>query len=354
MSWMCVRYALLAACAASATGCKDGAPPPGAASSASAASAAVAAPKIEYTLPPVDLGAPKPVSIGGQKVSAEPCKLDAAAPVMKHEQFGKAIRSLAVLPDGALVVLDHQAKLRRYVPATGPACELALDRSFGTSGVLDLGQAEPDRLDTLAVDGQGKIYVSGFISSPLQVAGATVSPVCTTATGRLRPGPKAGSGVLGRSKIAFGEGKCTTEEIKAEGWDKKGASIDFVRPWGDGLLVSGRLDGRLQVALHGEDGKRSAVFGDEKGEGRICYVGQIQPCQLGVCVLDANCRALRAFKTDGSFVGSGELGDLYGVGYPWPVDLQMGKAVSWAACSAKGKGQDKLHYGLLFRVRGLN
>ena len=85
----------------------------------------------------------------------------------------------------------------------------------------------------------------------------------------------------------------------------------------------------------------------------MCNVGTVRKCGLGICVVDANCRALKVWKDDGKFVGMSKLSDLLGVSYPWPVGLALGKDDAFMVLTHEGE-KSKKNYAIAFRLKGLN
>ena len=112
-----------------------------------------AAPKGKFARPNVEIetgSGGEPILFAGKELKAEACLLDTSAPDMKHEGFNEAIRSIAMGTDGAIYVLDHEKKARRYRVEPGDGCKLSLDTAFGKGGVLAFPE-EPDSITVLDI-----------------------------------------------------------------------------------------------------------------------------------------------------------------------------------------------------------
>jgi len=322
-----------------------------------------AAPKAEFALPPVEIASPEegaePFKLAGKDLSAEACALDTAGSDMKADFFSKALLGLAIAPDGALIVLDHEQKARRYVPQPGKTCQLALDTKFGQGGVVSF----PEPPSSVAVSSDGAVLgiasfkVHRYKDGKVETLDCGVESVDAAGTSGFE---RFGHDV---KKVQL-NADCPKEDYKPKGWDGKDASLSFVRPWGKDVLVAGSMGSAHFVAIHGADGKQKMKLGSAKdGDDHICFVGDVDTCAAGLCIMDSNCRSIRAFDAKkGSFVGAVHIGELLGLSYPWPVDLVTdGKGSAYMAVTHEEKkpedGEEKeksFYYGMIFRIKGLD
>ena len=108
------------------------------------------------------------------------------------------------------------------------------------------------------------------------------------------------------------------------------------------------------IALHGGDGTQKWAAGAADGDDMMCNIGDAYLCDLGVCVLDSNCRSFRIWDKAGKFVGKASVSVMAGVAYPWPVAMVRAGEVAWMALTHKSNEKDdKNHYGFVMRVDGL-
>jgi hypothetical protein len=373
---LCLSLLLLSACGSSGDGAASSASAkaetsakPKASTSASAkptASAAVSAapsasaapveiPLPTGPLPPVEIKPSTPLKIGGKEISAEVCKLDASIPMMRHQSFDKAIRGVAAAKDGVVYVLDNESKLRKYTASKAGECELTIDKGFGQGGVLtlDADVKAADYFDTLAIDGKGDVYVSGFIAKAKKVSGGQVTELCKE-SGRLVIDPKSGDAYLRSSKIDLADCKATPVKLDL---GKDVSSYDLFPVGGDVAAVFQQKVEKKNVFKVGLFGgtKQKWVVGEAEGDGSMCNVGTVVACGPGVCVVDANCRALKVVDGTGKLQGSGKINDLLGLSYPWPRALSVGPDATFMAASHSPKdSKDTNSYGLVYRVKGLN
>jgi hypothetical protein len=306
-----------------------------ASAAASASAAPVEIPLPTGPLPPVEIKPSTPLKIGGKEISAEVCKLDASIPMMRHQSFDKAIRGVAAAKDGE--------------------CELTIDKGFGQGGVLtlDADVKAADYFDTLAIDGKGDVYVSGFIAKAKKVSGGQVTELCKE-SGRLVIDPKSGDAYLRSSKIDLADCKATPVKLDL---GKDVSSYDLFPVGGDVAAVFQQKVEKKNVFKVGLFGgtKQKWVVGEAEGDGSMCNVGTVVACGPGVCVVDANCRALKVVDGTGKLQGSGKINDLLGLSYPWPRALSVGPDATFMAASHSPKdSKDTNSYGLVYRVKGLN
>lgn len=335
---------------------------------ADAGAGATAAGPHGFSLPAsVKLAAPKAKDLGGKHVVAEICKLDTGASVMQSQDFDHAIGGIAAAADGSLYVVDHEGKLRKYTVQTPSPCQLALDTKFGQGGVLALETKPEDskEYDTVSVDPKGNVYVSGGGAKAKLVTPAGQASAACDESGRLYVDRTTGDTYLRDKRVKVAGGKCEPAEAKEswEGWPKD--SHPDVANAANGLVF---LKGSIKegkenvdkVGVHKSEGKKVEIVGDAKGDGDICFVADVQPCAMGYCVFDSNCRELRAWSAaGGKLEGAADVNELFGVSYSWPEGLFVTKGVSWATFSQQGEKDDKAdaeapHYGFVARITGLD
>jgi hypothetical protein len=326
-----------------------------ASAAASASAAPVEVPLPTGPLPPVEIKPGTPLKIGGKEISAEVCKLDASVPMMRHDSFDRAIRGVASAKDGVVYVLDNESKLRKYTASKAGECELTIDKGFGQGGVLTL-DADPkqaDYFDTLAIDGKGDVYVSGFIAKAKKISGGQVTDLCKD-SGRLVIDAKSGNATKGTNKIDLADCKATPVKLDL---GKDVSSYELFPLEANVAAVFQQKAEKKNVFKVGlfADTKQKWVVGEAEGDGSMCNVGTVAACGLGVCVVDANCRALKVVDAGGKLVGSGKINDLLGLSYPWPRALSVGPDATFMAVSHSPKdSKDKHSYALVYRIKGLN
>ncbi|MBK8257452.1 MAG: hypothetical protein IPK82_32890 [Polyangiaceae bacterium] len=274
-------------------------------------------------------------------------------------KFDRAIRGVAPAPDGSVYVLDHEAKLRKYTVAKGASCDLILDTKFGQAGILTIlpDAKEADSFDTLAIDGKGNVYISGFIAKAKKVAGGQVSEACSK-SGRLYVDPKGSAAYLGSDKVDLDAG-CKPTPFKAD-VAKDDGSPQILSPAGADVI--GVFNGKVKdkwvykVGLFDGSGKKTFLAGEMEGDAKMCNVGTVAACGAGICVVDANCRGLKAFDKSGKIQGSVAIGSLIGLSYPWPRAFALGADAAYLAAThaAVDSKADKMQYGMVFRIKGLN
>ena len=336
---------------------------------ADAGAAATAGGPHTFALPAsVKYDTPKPKDLGGKHIVAELCKLDTGGSVMQSSDFSHAIGGIAAAPDGSLYVVDHEGKLRKYTVQTPSPCQLALDTKFGTGGVLTL-EPKPDdskEYDTVSVDPKGNVYVSGGGAKAKMVTPTGQASAACDEWGRLYVDRTTGDAYLRDKRVKVAGGKCEPAEAKEtwEGWPAK-ESPDVSDAANGMVFLKGSIkekDGKSvdKIGVHKPDGKKIEIVGDEKGDGDICYVADVQPCGMGYCVYDSNCRELRAWSASGGkLVGAVDVNELFGVGYSWPEGMFVTKGVTWATFSQQGEKDDKAdadapHFGFVARITGLD
>jgi hypothetical protein len=197
---------------------------------------------------------------GAPKLTATNCTLDGEPLVFRDDLEHRG--GLAVAPDGGVIVLDGANRVRRYrpKPGSGKGCALALDRTLGRNGVLDVGIGADRFGVTVAVDSDGTIYVSDVPKQPVRIEGGKVEKMCGDHT---RVNASAASPIVWRYNWA-------TEATRERG-DCSGAKSAYLKGWDVGAshlwvideraAAYGDLDGgKHQILLYGADGERTATL----------------------------------------------------------------------------------------------
>lgn len=303
---------------------------------------------------------PAPASAGSLSLTAEACTLD--GPEIGGEDSFGTIGPVAWASDGALFLLDQDARVRRYTVVPGDACTLAMDTTYGEGGRLALGGGPGAGPRSIAADTAGHLYVSSSTGGTDRLTGAHLDHHCDT-RGSVVVSPDGtvgfalfGSGPLRR--IAFGEAGCTIEDFAAPELFASLHSSSFVSP--TQILVTGERGtaSPIRARLHDRNGVPvGPAFGDTTGAvgapDHFCRVHAAVACAGGLCVLDGNCRELRVFgpAPEHAPAGAIDLARLLGLGYPWVSGLtELREGVAYVTASqarADGGGFD----GFVFRLR---
>ena len=304
-------------------------------------------------VPPVEIGETAEVTLGGKKIRGEVCALDTSLPVMQSEWFSKSVGEIAAGADGSLYLVDSEGKLRKYTPSKGEKCELYADRSFGKQGRLDVPGAKDGEDTKLSTDKAGNVFVSTN-DEKLRLVGGKLSKLCG-GYGTLRVDESGKGGTVSQNVVTFAPESCEGEAFEPKGFGDKDF-VDSVAPFGKDFLVAGNVGDVKKVGVFDAKGNKKMLVGAKAdGDEKICSTGYATKCAQGVCVIDANCRALRVWKTNGSFVGRIELmGSFAGLGYPWPVGIAFTKDAAYMSVSHDAKDKDAGSVGLVVRVKGLD
>ncbi len=268
---------------------------------------------------------PAPQSAGPLSLTATICTLD-GTPIIGDDSF-RSIGPAAWSSDGALYLLDNDARLRRYTIAPGDGCSLTLDTTMGEGGRLNLGEGLGGRPESVVADANGHVYVSSSMRGTDRITGTTVDYHCeTTGTLSISPNGRDGISVWGSGPakhVTFTDSGCTTEDWSATDIFPRVDSASFVDA--THVLVGGHAEESSAphlVRLYDIGGRPSGpAFGDTTGEmnadDHFCHVHSAVSCGERTCVLDGNCRALRVFDRSRATVGEIDLSHLVGVNYPW-------------------------------------
>ena len=380
-SFVVVSLALLGACGspeAATAPAEIPAPAPAAAAPAAptpaAAPAAAATPtpaptatptleELIRTVPPV-VPAPAAQREGPLALEATVCTLD-GTPIIGDDAF-RSIGPVAWSSDGALYLLDQDARLRRYTIATGPGCALTLDTSMGDGGRLDLGSGLGAAPEHVVADAHGHVFVSSGMRGTDRITGTHVDYHCET-TGEIAIAPSGTDGfaLFGTGpvrRVTFTDEGCTVADWSATDLFARVDSVSFLDA--GHVLVGGHdtiqaphrarifdLSGRPQGEAFGDAGDSLAA------PDHFCHVHQAVACGTNTCVLDGNCRKLRVFDRQRAIVGAVDVSRLVGVGYPWfpgMSGVRDGTAyVTVVQQRGEGYPRPDVYDGFVMRVTGL-
>lgn len=304
-------------------------------------------------LPPVEIGETEEATLGGKKVTAEVCSLDTSLPVMQNEWFSKSVGEIVPAKDGGLYLVDSDGQIRKYLPSKGEKCELMADKSFGKGGRLEVPGSKDGDSTKLSTDRAGNVFVSSDGRYKLEKNALT--KLCEGGYGVFRVNDQGSGGTLGEKLVTLKPDTCDVADFKPKGMGEKD-HVDWMAPFGDDLLIGAVVADVHKVGIYDSKGGKKALFG-AKGDGdeRICSSDTATKCGGGVCVVDSNCRAIRMWKPNGTFVGRIELmGSFSGLSYPWPVALTFTKDVAYMSVSHDAKDKDAGSIGMVVRIRGLN
>lgn len=303
---------------------------------------------------------PAPQTLGSSTLAAERCSFDGTE--MLGESAFKAIGPIAVATDGTIYVIDHEQQVRRYRAAKGTGCVLQLDTSFGEGGVLNLGQGLGRGPEGIAADTRGHIFVSSGMSGSWRITGNKVDYHCEVTRGEVSVDPTGTVGValFGSSnpkKVSYTDTGCTQEPLKLQDPFDSLDAIGFV---GKRLFVGGAKEIKgSRVHLVREYNINGQPVGQPlgspgSGDDHLCNVGGFPACSHGVCVLDTNCRRIRAWGSKGNFIGQANLMKLLGLRYPWISGFTPAvKGVAFASASQERGQQTRVYEGLIYRVKGM-
>lgn len=308
--------------------------------------------------------------VASHQLKAELCTIKGVS--FHHESSMSVLRALAVVGD-QMILADDKGTLRGLTIERGGGCTLSLDAAFGQGGTLKLD----NEIKTLSHDDSGRVYASNGIFATFGVKGHKLESKWTNKMAYLEmhPSGKWGLGSFANAdviKTSFEGGAVKTEPWVLKNLGRAGQqgpfnnvnSIGFV---GDLVLVGGvmseKVDGwepRQVVAFDaaGKEKFRFGATGKGGGDDKFGWVHAIKGCKQGICVLDANMRALTLWTKDGKFIGKADLKQLFGVTYPWIPSFEIEKGgvgyfiVGQDRVNAGGKSAGVAE-GLIFRVSGL-
>jgi hypothetical protein len=243
------------------------------------------------------IAAAAPAHAAPLKLTAAHCTLDGAALTV-----GQVTDGLAIAPDGAVLVIDGDGNLRRYVAAKGKGCALRLDRGFGKGGVLFLGAPDDFVSARLDVDRDGAIYT--FVAGHAQrIAHGKRAPMCGEGFVAASPRSDHVWRWFALTKITRSDGMCTDEgSIDASDGDAFGGSVWVV---GDGLVV--------------ERGNHDLVLdGDGQASGELAGAGDLvraDACGSSICASQLS--GIVVYGPDRTQVGAIDYSDLIGTHRSW-------------------------------------
>ncbi|MBS2012167.1 MAG: hypothetical protein JST00_04740 [Deltaproteobacteria bacterium] len=264
---------------------------------------------VPVEVPPVARLVPKRTfQFGGVPMTVELCRFDASAPKIFATESSAARAPLAAAPDGSLWVLDHERRLRHYVNGSARGCELALDRTFGQGGILDLAAAGggTERFLRVVVDAKGVVYLTGDSTKKLE--GGKLVDHCAGAW--MRTDPTTTLAVGSRTKITK-SGGCEATNATFQGFDPNApqyASPKAIGLFGDEVVVHGvDMDGKREIpkiGLHAPTGAQRVKMGGKDGDEWITSPESATKCGDDLCVYGSSFSdiGLSRFTRDGKLV----------------------------------------------------
>lgn len=245
---------------------------------------------------------------GGPPKMWTPCEVSPALP--DGDAFDQTLVRLT--PDGtALYIATDESEVRRYLIEPGEPCQLTLDESFGTGGVIAATVSDMAVSDSAVVvthedntAGAQQIWPSpGSCSPETQLAHLAASPTEDAWIASYYEGPLQGFNA---------SGSCAYTE-------KPGFTYEGLTPKGLALLpdgsvhmsVSGDID-ENGVPEHGvlrfaADGTRAGTYGSLvsaiEPDG-FCLTDSITLCGEDVCTHDPSCWRIKRFAANGEYIGS--------------------------------------------------
>jgi hypothetical protein len=345
---------MVAALAALAAGCNEPTASKPSASSAGSSVAAVpavaplppratATKQVQVAAPSIPRSEPTPVVLGGTPIRAELCKWDTRGSAMADDRFDRALRGLALGPDAALYVADHQAKVRRYVNQAAEGCELQLDEAFGSSGTVDLGVGPNVDFERTSVDHGGNVYV--LASKP----GETEALTRKIQSGRLTQA--CGQLVAGRTtdrivnEWLLPAPRCPTAHTRFSGFDGVYYTLAV---HSSGVLLTDKF--RI-VSYLGWNGERKLTLGGGTPEASISLTKDAAIAGQRVIVADVNAGVLRVWTTDGRFVGVIDIGAAVGIPSLGTRYVEADDGAIYVAGTPQGS--DGKYHAVVVRATGL-
>lgn len=243
------------------------------------------------------------------------------------------IRSIAATAEHFYLV-DEANNLRRYRIASADAksCELALDESFGSGGMI---APPPDREVMQSADGpvhmrsggpdfsvtigsDGSVYVYDFLLGVYRVDGNALEPVCTDTPGINWFGQSGKTMTIIRGAAVYqltrSRKGCAVKEVELDAPIRVRGPASHA---GGALYVAGsHSEHSANVVARIVDGAATAVYGAEDAfaAGGLCSVNAVTQCGDQVCVADGNCQQIDRFAADGAPANATKLRDLVGDG----------------------------------------
>ena len=262
---------------------------------------------------------------------------------MADDRFDRALRGLALGPDAALYVADHQAKVRRYLNQAAEGCELQLDEAFGSSGMVDLGVGHDVDFERISVDHNGILYA--LASKP----GETEALTRKIEGGRLAQA--CGELVAGRTtdrlvnEWPLPAPGCPTAHTRFSGFDNFYYTLAV---YSSGVLLTDKFQ---VVSYFDWNGEKKLTLGGSTPGASISLTKDAAIAGQRVIVADVNAGVLRVWTTDGAFVGVVDIGAAVGIS---PLGVRYVEADEGAVYVAgTPRGADGKYYAVVVRVTGL-
>ena len=227
--------------------------------------------------------------------------------------------AIAIDAAGRVYAVDGKT-VRRYrlTTATATDCELAIDPTFASAGVLAQPTIEPpgQRLEgtvylssreswQLYAGGAETMYYAELLRGVHRIDRGRVEPVCPAlqgVDGLVMTGKQA---IVSRADVerVTLAGRCRTQALA---YEPEPRTVHAVH--GE---VWGEANGR--VHRYDKAGKSIVAVGaaDAFGPGGFCSVIGVAACGADVCVADQNCMKVVRYTTDGTVVRTYEDEDLF-------------------------------------------
>jgi hypothetical protein len=314
---------------------------------------------------PEDYEGPVPVdqTIAGRTAAVEVCTLEG----VQFQGTGTTSVFKSVAIDGErLLVATAAGALHALKISHDAGCVLSPDLEFGEDGVMTF-----ERDVEWVAAANGTIVASNGIFESYVIRGNHLAYTCEgdgyielADTGTWGIAPWVSSTV---ERISFGKEACTTEEWslrdlgQPETRQGNFTSVNASTIVGSTVFIGGSLTASADpteqrvIGVFTAEGKEIRRFGGSSelsSPEKFGWVHAINGCTPGICVVDSNFRRLTLWDESGTFQGEIELGELFGLEYPWVNDFALGTdgAAYFLAASEVG---DDLAYGFIYRVTGL-
>ncbi len=272
----------------------------------------------------------------------------------------KSLRDIRIARHGQHVYLSRPGDgVRRFTGASGPACRLELDKSFGAGGLVAFPAAKPTGQSLgkgtltlssggpsykLAVSPTGEVVVFDFTRGVHRIAGPGPRVSCPERRGVIdvlfAQGRMYTAGFTNVHRMTMSKG-CPQETVSLS---TKDMTISRIGVWGKRMIVAGSAKtrrGKIVRLMEAEKVALQLGNKDPFAPDGMCWVSGAARCGDGLCVLDGNCRTLKRFDADGTLRGSMKLGALLDRGLYASHDLHRDpEGALWLALSQRDSKTD--------------